>query len=314
MKLQKPEFVYMGGALRPWAEATLHVGCEAVTRGLSVFEGLKGYRQPDGSMSILMLQAHYQRLQRSARLLHIPFEMPFEGYKDALIQVARVLVQPDTEMWFRTTLFVVEGHWGENTVADLVVTGYQCETELPPPINLGVSSWRRSPDVSLPARIKAASNYQVSRMARIEGRRSDCEDMILLNDSGRVAEATGACILMVRNGRVITTPASEGALESITADVIEILAESMHIPFVRRPIDRTELIVADGLAICGTLAEIVPVKMIEGVSLKPSPLLQSIQDRYMAAVRGVKPHPAVELTPIGQPNLAVRGTSARKGA
>src|SRR5258708_37529289 len=67
MALQKPRFVYMSGRLRPWDEATLHVGCEAATRGLNVFEGIKGYWSPDGQFGIVMLPPHHARLGRSAR-------------------------------------------------------------------------------------------------------------------------------------------------------------------------------------------------------------------------------------------------------
>jgi len=122
--------------------------------------------------------------------------------------------------------------------------------------------------------------------------------MILLNESGRVAESTGSCLLMVRKGTVYTPPASEGALESITVDIMEALAQSMGVPFVRRPIDRTELLVADEIALCGTLAEVVPVKAIEGLTLSEPHLLKTLQARYYDAVRGVRPHPAVELTPL----------------
>ena len=73
-QLQKPEFAYMGGALRRWEEAVLHVGCEGVNRSLNVFEGIKGYWQPNGQFGILQLKRHYERLCRSARLLHIPFD------------------------------------------------------------------------------------------------------------------------------------------------------------------------------------------------------------------------------------------------
>ena len=157
-------------------------------------------------------------------------------------------------MWFRTTLYAIEGQWGEGTVADLVITAYHQDQKIPSPIKLGVSTWRRSPDVSLPARAKSGANYQVARLARIEGRSHGWQDMVLLNNSGRVAEATGSCLVMVRDGTVYTPPATEGALESITLDIVEALAHSMKMPFIRRPIDRTELLVADEIAICGTLA------------------------------------------------------------
>ena len=299
LNLQRPKFAYMGGKLRPWEEATLHVGCEAVNRGLNVFEGLKGYWQPDWSFAVVMLRHHYERLQRSARLLHIPCCISFEEYTSAIEQLASSLLESERDMWFRTTLFVTEGHWGEGTIADLVVTAFHQEKVIPNAINLGVSTWQRSLDVALSARIKTSTNYQVARLARIEGRKNGCQDMILLNQWGRVAEATGSCILMVRDGTISTPPATEGALESITLEILEMLAESHGIPFVRRPIDRTELLVADEIALCGTLAEVVLVKSIEGLPLSgEAPLLKALQTRYFEAVRGTKPHPFVEMSTV----------------
>jgi branched-chain amino acid aminotransferase len=296
-KLQEPQFVYMGGKLRPWNEAVLHIGCEAVTRGLNVFEGIKGYWQIDGSFGVLLLRRHFERLRRSAKLLHIPCHWTYEEFESAIFELLGALAGPDRDMWIRTTLYVIEGHWGEGTVSDLVLTAFHQDKSLPEAINLGVSTWHRSGDSSLPARIKTSTNYQVARLAKIEGRGQECEDMILLNQSGRVAEATGACVLMVRDNVVYTPPASEGALESITLDVVEALAESLGIKFVRRPVDRTELLVADEIALCGTLSELIRVKSIEGQLLpKESPLLTSLQTRFFEAVRGEDPHPFVDMS------------------
>jgi len=305
IKLQEPKYVYMGGGLRLWKEATLHVGCEAVTRALNVFEGLKGYWKPDGPFGIVQLRQHYERLCRSARLLHIPIDSSFEHYRDAIAKLAAALLTPDSDMWFRTTLYAIEGQWGEGTVADLVITAYHQDKKVPDPINLGISTWRRSPDVSLPARAKAGANYQVARLARIEGRTRGCQDMVLLNASGRVAEATGSCVVMVRDGTVFTPPATEGALESITLDIVEALAHSMEIPFIRRPIDRTELLVADEIAICGTLAELVLVESIDGFPLNPeSRLLRSLQNRFFRAARDIEPHPSVELMVVSPEHMS----------
>jgi branched-chain amino acid aminotransferase len=252
-----------------------------------------------------MLRRHYERLRRSARLLHIPCPWSYQDYENATLELIRELVQPDRDMWARTTLFVVEGHWGEGTVADLVITAYHQEKQPPAPINLAVSTWRRSVDVALPARIKTGTNYQVGRLARIEGRALGCQDMVLLNQWGRVAETTGACILMVRDGVVYTPPATEGALESITLDLVEALAKSMGIPFARRPIDRTELLIADEMAICGTLAELPLVKSIDGQAMpESSPLLTALQTRLLNAVRGIDPHPDIELTMLPMPEGA----------
>ena len=304
-QLQQPELVYMNGRLVQWENAVLHVGCEAVTRGLNVFEGLKAYWQADGSMKIVMAHQHYERLRRSAKLLHMPCPVSYDEYVGAVDQLISALAKPDRDMWARTTLFGIDGHWGENTVSDLVLTAYHQDKSPPAPIRVGVSTWRRGADIALPPRVKTGSNYEISRLARIEGRAQRCDDMILLNPSGRVAEATASCILMVRNGNVYTPPPTEGALESITVDMVESLATSLGIPFVRRPIDRTELLIADELALCGTLHEITLIKSIESFQLSEKSLvLGTLQARLLDAVRGIQPHPSVETTQL----LSVRST------
>jgi len=302
-QLQKPEFVYMGGALCRWEEAVLHVGCGGVNRSLNVFEGIKGYWQPNGQFGILQLKRHYERLCRSARLLHIPFDHSFGQYRDAIFELMGALLKPDKDMWARTTLFAIDGHWGEGTVSDLVVTAYHQDKQVPSPICIGISTWQRSGDVSLPARIKTGTNYQVARLARIEGRARGCQEMVLLNQWGRVAEVTGACVLMVRDGTIYSPPSTEGALESITLEITEALARSLNIPFVRRPIDRTELLVADEIGICGTLAELTLVRSIDGEELAENgPVLGALQRRYFEAIRGIAPHPYVELTIVPSPS------------
>src|SRR4030042_130234 len=251
VKLQKPEYAYMQGKLIPWDDAVLHVGCEAATRGLNVFEGIKGYWQKDDRFGIVFLERHYRRLLRSAKLLHIPCPWTYGEFENAVFELMGALLTKEKDMWIRTTLYVIEGHWGEGTKADLVMTAYHQEKEQQKPINLGISTWQRSIDSVLPARIKTSTNYQVGRLARIEGRSRGFEDMVLLNTWGRVAEATGACVVMVREGVICTPPATEGALESITLDFVEGLAKSLEIGFVRRPIDRTELLIADEISFCG---------------------------------------------------------------
>lgn len=306
IQLQKPEWIYFGGKIRKWEEGVLHISCEAVYRGLSVFEGLKGYWKEDCSdFGIVAVPRHYARLQRSARLLHIPCPVTYDEFEQACHELVRALYQPDRDMWIRATLYVIEGHWGEGTVADLVLTAYHQDKKPPSAIDIGVSTWQRAGDVTLPPRIKTSANYQVARLARIEGRGRGFSEMILLNQWGRVAEATGACVLMVRNGKVFTPPPSEGRLESITVEIVEDICRSMQIEFIERPIDRTELYVADEVCLAGTLAEIVPIRRIDDFLLpKESPILSAVAARFWRAVRGLDRHPAVDLsivTPIVAP-------------
>ena len=296
--LQRPQWAYYRGAVRPYDDAVLHISSEAVHRGLNVFEGIKGYWQPDGTFALLELQRHYDRLLRSARLLHIPVPVTFPAFEQACFDLVRALLDPANDLWVRATLYVTEGHWGEDTAADLVLTCFQQAKREPPAIDVGISTWLRATDLSLPARIKTSSNYQVARLARIEGRNRGCDEMVLLNQWGRVAEFTGSCLLMARDGCVLTPPAWEGALESITVDLVRQLCPSLGIDFAQRPIERTELCIADGLALCGTLSEVQRVLALDGHPLPHDPALYAIARRYQDAVRGHAPHPAVTLTPV----------------
>jgi branched-chain amino acid aminotransferase len=287
IQLQRPEWVYFDGRVRPWDEAVFHVSSEAVVRGLNVFEGLKGYWQADGTFAYLKLREHHERMARSARLLHIPFETSFDEFETAIFELTHALHLPESNLYVRATLFAVEGHYGHGTVSDLVLTGYQQPTEPAEPIQMGVSTWRRSRDVSLPARIKTSTNYQVARLARIEGQSRGFVDMFLLNDEGRVAESTGACLLLVRDGTIFTPPASEGALESITVEVVAGIAAELGANLVRRPVERTELYIADEIALCGTMTEIQPVTAVDEMTLPADrPIVSELLTRYLAWARG----------------------------
>ncbi len=307
MKLQKPPFIWCRGAVRPEGEAVLHVSAEAVVRGLNVFEGLKGYWQPDGTFGLVALPRHHARLKRSARIMRLPFEMDYPAFEEACHAIVGALAEPERDMWVRATLYAVEGHWGENTRTDLVLTAYHQDKRQPPSWPTGVSAWQRAGDNALPARIKTSANYFAARMARIEGKDRGYPEMILLNAHGRVAEFIGSCLVMARDGRLITPPASEGALESITVDIVEALARDMGMPFERRPIERSELLVADEIAAVGTLDEVTPVLSVDGLELPPPRLLAALAARYRDAAMGIDPHPAVDLSrrPIRRPAIAL---------
>lgn len=304
-QLQKPEYVYFGGKVCRWEEANFHISSEAVLRGLNVFEGLKGYWQPDGSFGIVAMRRHYDRLCRSAKILYIPFEMSYEEFEKAHHDLIKRLYRPDRNMWVRATLYGDEGFWGEGSTSNLVLTAYHTPTTRPVPLDLGVTAWKRGTDLALPCRVKTSTNYQVARFIKIEGRDRGYSDMILLNQAGRVAETTQTCVLMVRDGKVFTPPAWEGALESLTVDIIENLCQSMGIPFERRPIERTELIIADEVGLAGTLAEITPVRSVEKTVYGESPIINAIAERYLNAVTGRDPHPAVDFSLIPPQSEAV---------
>ena len=288
--LQKPEFIYFEREIRPWDEAKIHVSSEAVFRGLNCFEGLKAYWQPTGEMGVVSLKKHYQRFQRSAKLLHMPFDYSWDEFEDAVHGIIEALCQPENDIWVRATLYMMEGHWGQDQRTDLCLQAFQTSKAKPEPIPIGVSTWKSSEDNMLPARIKTSTNYQVARLAKIEGRGRGYPEMIILNSKDRVAETGGSCVLIVRDGVIATPPASEGVLESITVDVVEALAARKNFPFERRPIDRTELHIADEIALAGTLAELIKVTSVDEYPVSGnSGILAELCDDYYEAVRSNDP-------------------------
>lgn len=298
-QLQNPPWALVNGELVPYQDVRIHISAEALTRALSVFEGVKGYWDGRGdTFAIRTPHEHYNRLRRSAALLHIPVTFGYEDYVDGLRTLADRLLVPERDLWFRTTLYVTQGHWGEGTVADLVVTAFTQQKDNPEPMRMGVSTWRRASDVALPTRVKSSANYLGGRLARIEVGRLGYDEAVMLNDFGRVAETSGACVLIADKGRVITPPPSEGCLDSITVDALEQISHECGVPFERRPIDRTELLAAEECAIAGTITALTIVSEIDGFHYQQSGVLSRLRDTYIAVMRGELKMPGIEMQPL----------------
>lgn len=298
-QLQSPPWALVNGELVRYEDVKIHISAEALTRALSVLEGVKGYwNTANDVFAVRSPRRHYDRLCQSAALLHIPIRFSYEEYLAGFATLGRELLVPDRDLWFRTTLYVTEGHWGEGTVADLVVTGFTQRKLDPDPLRLGVSTWRRAGDVVLPARVKSSANYVIGRLARIEVRRLGYDDAILLNDVGRVAEATGACVLIVDKSGIVTPPTSEGCLDSITINALEEVSRELGIPFVRRPIDRSELLAAKECGVAGTITELTLVDEVDGFSFDQSGSLAQVRRRYLEVMRGDSVLPGTDLLPL----------------
>jgi branched-chain amino acid aminotransferase len=298
-QLQKPPWALVNGELVPYTEVRIHIGAEALTRALSVFEGVKGYWNTAGDVfAVRSPRRHYDRLCRSAALFHIPIRFSYEEFVAGLARLASELLVVERDLWFRPTLFVTDGHWGEGTVADLVVTAFTQQKHDPDPMRLGVSTWRRASDTALPTRVKSSANYVGARLARIEAHRLGYDDAVLLNDAGRVAEATGACILIAERGRISTPPTSEACLDSITVDILEQVARDLGLPFERRPIDRTELLTADECGLAGTISELTLVAEVDGFRYDQTGLLARVRQRYLELMRVETVLPGVDLLPL----------------
>lgn len=143
---------------------------------------------------------------------------------------------------------------------------------------------------------KSGFNYLAARVATIEGRTRGYSEMVLLKEAGRVAEFIGSGLLMEPDGVVCSPPPSESAFESIRVENMRSLCANLGIPFVTRPIERTELIVADELASVGTLNDLVIISAIDERLMGHAPVLEALLGRYLAAADGIRPHSAIDKT------------------
>lgn len=313
-QLQTPRWASVDGQLVPYEDVKIHISAEALTRALSVFEGVKGYWNPDTTVfSVRSPRQHYDRLVRSASLFHIPVDVDYAEFLRRLGDLAGELLVPHRDLWFRPTLYVTEGHWGEGTHASLVITAFTQQKESSEPMRLGVSTWRRGSDVDLPTRVKSSANYVTARLARIEARRLGYDDAILLNREGRVAEATGACMVLGLDGGVVVPPSSEGALDSLTVRILEHLCVRDGIPFTRRPVDRTEVLSAQEVGIAGTISELTLVEEVDGFRFPVDGLLSGLRASYLRLMRGEDVLPELEMVPLlaSSPEVPVQVEAAR---
>ena len=150
--------------------------------------------------------------------------------------------------------------------------------------------------------MKASANYQNGRLAGVEARINGYDDALLLNRSGTVAECTGTCVMIMREGKLITPPVTDSILESITRDsVLEMFGRHIGPEPVERPMDRTEVYVADEAMICGSAAEVAPVLSLDRIEVgdgKPGKITRRLQEIFYAAARGVDETYEKDILPV----------------
>lgn len=287
-----PEFMVQNGKLIPYESAVVHVMSPAVKYGLSVFEGLRAYKsEADGKVYVFRLQEHTERLFQSMKLLR--FEPTF--YENEINQMTLEILRRNgvkAAAHIRTIAYL-DGK-GEQQVRKPVsysistlekarsaniAEGYRCQ----------VSAWTRINDVTMPPRIKCGGNYVNGRLARFQAIHDGYNDAIQLNSSGKVAEAPGACLFLVRRGELVTPDVASGILESITRDTVLQLARDYGLPVQERQVEKTELYVASEVFLVGSAAEIVPVINIDGIAIgsgQRGPITERLQEGYFQAVAG----------------------------
>ena len=263
----------------PLEQAKISIATHALHYGTAALGGLRGTRDPQNPEQTLLfrLDRHCQRLSNSAKYLN--YDLP----ADKIAMIIREFVRknaPQTSFYIRPLIYTSSLgitprlHQIEK---DFLVYGLPMASELyPQGVSCRISSWYRQEDRSCPLKGKTSASYITSALAKTEAVTSGFDEAILLNSQGKIAEASAANIFIVRNEILITPGVEQDILEGITRDSILQIAQDMGIKTQQRPIDRSELFIADEVFLCGTALKITSVNRVENYHLPKNRLITDI--------------------------------------
>jgi branched-chain amino acid aminotransferase len=303
-----PTHIWHNGKIKPWAEATTHVMAHALHYGSSVFEGIRSYETPKGQM-IFRLSDHLKRLYLSAKVYDI--EMPYTQAELAAACREVIKVNALPKAYIRPLAFRGVATQGaalsavtptEMAVAAWEMGAYLGAGVLEQGIDAGVSSWQRFAPNTIPAGAKAGGNYLSGQLIAREARRLGYGEGIALASTGLLSEGAGENMFLVFDGVLHTTPASAAILHGITRNTLMTLARDAGMQIVERDMPREYLYFADEVFMCGTAAEITPIRTVDAKPVgtgKPGPVTKRMQELFFGLFKGTTPDKHGWLEPVG---------------
>lgn len=294
MKTGSFPYAFFQGKIVPIEDAKISVMTNGFQYGTGYFAGIRGYySQKEKGISIFRLDDHYTRFLGSAKILGC--KLPY-SHKD-LKQITLDLVKknkPKSNVYFRPCAYVGNTELGPNLAnITLDFAMYMIPLEEYMPLGKGlsliVSSWQRISDNAIPSRGKVSGGYINSALARKEATDGGYDEAVMLNKYGRVAEGSAENLFIVRNGTLITPDLSEGILEGITRRSVIQIAQDMGIPTIERPIERSELYVADEVFLTGTGCQVAWVEQIDKRKIgtgKIGSVTEKLKEKFFAVVKG----------------------------
>jgi branched-chain amino acid aminotransferase len=298
--------LYFNGTFVPETDVTISVRSRALNYGLGCFAGIRGYRAADGNqVHVFRLDRHVRRLDQSARILHLRLSGSQADIAAAIVELLRKN-EMRSDVYIRPLVFANSNELSPILDPETSATAIFC---MPlgrylsaEPIDVCVSSWWRIRENAIPARAKATGGYLNSALARKEARDNGYTEAILMTEDGHVSEGSAEHVFIVRDGVLVSPPSTADNLDGITRQSLITLArEDLDIPFVERPVGRTELYIADELFLCGTGAEVTAVRSVDRRQVgdgRMGPVTRRLADHFDAVVRGRVPARTGWLTPV----------------
>jgi len=297
----------MDGELTPWDEAKVHVLTHTLHYGNGAIEGTKAYKTVDGRCAIFKLKEHTQRLINSAKMTLIQVPYTLEELNEAQVKLLQENELFDGA-YIRPLVYLgygVMGLYHKDAPVNVSISAWEWgaylgEEGLKKGVRVKISSFNRTGNTSGMGKAKAVANYLNSQMAKFEAVESGYDEALLRDDQGYIAEASGACFFMVKDG-VLISPPNDNSLESITQMTVIDLAKDMGIEVQRRRITREEIYIADEAFFTGTAAEVTPIREVDARIIgngSRGPITEKLQSAYFDVVAGKNPDYIHHLTYI----------------
>ncbi|MFL5919783.1 MAG: branched-chain amino acid transaminase [Gaiellaceae bacterium] len=289
--MRETEKIWMNGELVDWADARIHVGAHGLHYGSGVFEGIRAYETDKGS-AVFRLSEHLKRLDNSAKLLNMELPYSVEELRSACHELIAANGLP--ECYLRPIAFFGYGELGVSAMGnpvDVVIMSwpwgaYLGEDGLKNGISAKISSWERIGPNVIPHVAKATGVYLNSMLAVTEANRAGYDEAILLTAEGYVADGSGENVFVVKDGVIYTPDLSTSILPGITRDTVIQIAQDLGYRVVEKSLIRSDLYLADEAFMCGTAAEVTPLREVDDVELGVGAVTLELQAAYLDTVRG----------------------------
>jgi len=299
MAVTKVEKIWMNGKLVNWDDARIHVLSHVIHYGSSWFEGIRCYETAKGP-AIFRLDRHIRRLFESTRIYRTEIPFSAEQIEQGVLETIRA--NKMRACYIRPIAYRGYGDVGVNPLScpvDVSIAvwewgAYLGSEALTDGIDVCVSSWNRPAPNTHPAMSKAAGNYALGQLMKIEAIQAGFHEAIVLDVGGHVSEGTGENIFAVKDGVILTPSISSSLLPGVTrASVIE-LARDAGYRLEEMSIPREMLYVADELFFTGTAAEVTPIRSVDRVKVgggRPGPVTKKMQNTFFDIVKNANdPH------------------------
>lgn len=291
----KAEKIWFNGELVDWDDCNVHILTHCLHYGLGVFEGIRAYRRTDGRSAIFRLEDHMKRLVTGAKMVTLPMPYTVEQLMDAAVETC--VVNKLRDCYVRPIAFVGTGAMGvaamDNPTDVAIATwpwgAYLGDEGLTKGVRIKVSTFTRPFVNSQLHKGKVCGHYVNSILAKREALLDGYDEALLLDTNGYVSEASGENVFVVLDGTIYTPSFGGSILGGITRDTLITLAGELGYEVKETPLTRDVLYMADEVFMCGTAAEVTPVREVDRRQIgpgHPGPVTKALQDKYFDVVKG----------------------------